>query len=186
MWILDYDDKNKKTADKPYLRVRSLVDIHQPLKKEKVKKSAGDWITCIFQYERLPSFCFICGLIGHINRHCEWFFQTPEEDIIRPWDVSVHAPNKRLSNLGGERWLKDGDDGSPLAVTRVTAAATLLAGKKETQNEKGNRQSLVDSNHFHTLRSNYGASKESINGALNDMQSSPNLEEGLEITEERK
>ncbi|KAI3736027.1 hypothetical protein L6452_15558 [Arctium lappa] len=124
--FLDYDDKNKKTADKPYLRVRSLFDIRQPLKKgKKVKKSTGDWITCIFRYERLPSFCFICGLIGHIDRHCEQFFQTPEEDIVHAWEFSLRAPNKRLANLGGERWIKEEDDGSPMAVTRVTTAATL-------------------------------------------------------------
>ena len=159
--FLSYDEKNKKTADRPYLRVRSMVDIRNPLKKsKKVKKPGSDWITCSFQYEKLSSFCFICGLIGHIDRHCEKFFQTPEEEIVLAWDISLRAPNKRLSNLGGERWLREEDDGGAGVAYRSSTIMGDWEQNKETQCEKDATKSMH--------------------------ASSINVEVGLEISEERK
>lgn len=34
------------------------------------------WVT--FKYERLPCFCFQCGLLGHDKRHCASFPYSPE------------------------------------------------------------------------------------------------------------
>lgn len=66
------------------MRIRTLVDIRQPLKKgKKVNTPGSDWIVYSFKYEKLPSFCFICGLIGHIDRHCDMFFQLPKDEIVR-------------------------------------------------------------------------------------------------------
>lgn len=82
--FLLYDEKNRYLAERPYMRIRVRLDVRQPLKKgKKVKKSGCDWIMCSFRYEKLPSFCFICGLIGHIDRQCELRFQLSEEEIVR-------------------------------------------------------------------------------------------------------
>lgn len=95
------------------------IDVRVTLKKcKKVKKSGSDSITCNFQYEKLPSFCFICGLIGRIDRQCEIRFRVPKNELVRNWDVSLRAQNIWTSNLGDERWLleEDGGDGT----SRVT------------------------------------------------------------------
>ena len=91
--FISYNSKNKKTAEKPYMRLRVLLDVRVPLKKEKkIKKASGDWVVCSFKYEKLTSFCFLCRLLGHIDRHCEQFYMLPEEELVRHWDVSLCAP----------------------------------------------------------------------------------------------
>ena len=92
-----------------------------------MKKPGSDWFTTNFKYERLPSFCFICGLIGHIDKLCEKVFLLLESEIFRNWDASLRAPNYRVYALGGgggggggggvvggcERWLRE-DDGDAI------------------------------------------------------------------------
>ncbi|CAN1810997.1 hypothetical protein LINPERHAP1_LOCUS26106 [Linum perenne] len=88
------------------MKLRARLDIREPLKKEKkVKKPRGDWLLAKFRYERLPNFCFICGRIGHIDRHCEIYFRIPDDKIIRNWDITMRAPPLQYSTLGGEKWL---------------------------------------------------------------------------------
>ncbi|XP_062197318.1 uncharacterized protein LOC133900214 [Phragmites australis] len=55
------------------LRIKVVIDIRKPLMRGimiKVgSKEREKW--CSFAYEFLPDFCYICGCIGHIDKHCE-------------------------------------------------------------------------------------------------------------------
>lgn len=49
-----------------YMRVRVWIDLSKPLKRKMKIRKAGDegfWIN--FKYENVPTFCFICGILGH-------------------------------------------------------------------------------------------------------------------------
>ncbi|XP_074377829.1 uncharacterized protein LOC141719355 [Apium graveolens] len=61
-----------------YFRVRVTIDVTKPLKRRmKIKKSAEDWYWITFKYENAPTFCFICGILGHSEKFCSRLFHTP-------------------------------------------------------------------------------------------------------------
>ncbi|CAN1822995.1 hypothetical protein LINPERHAP1_LOCUS30186 [Linum perenne] len=77
---------------------RVKLDVRRALKREKkIKRPGGNSFTCYFKYEKLPTFCYICGLIDHVERNCEVCFQKEEHEIERLWDERIRAPqlNKR-------------------------------------------------------------------------------------------
>lgn len=70
-------DKNSFDGSwKMFMRIRVLVDVTKPLKRRmKLKKAGGQWFWADFRYERLPNFCFICGILGHTDRFCQKHFE---------------------------------------------------------------------------------------------------------------
>nr|GMD75268.1 uncharacterized protein LOC109167502 [Ipomoea batatas] len=71
----------------------------------RIRRNGGDWSWITFRYERLPNFCFICGLIGHTEKFCiklfEGFYPTSEKKF-GPW---LRAPNSRPSSVTGNKWV---------------------------------------------------------------------------------
>ncbi|CAN1771971.1 hypothetical protein LINPERHAP1_LOCUS12058 [Linum perenne] len=92
------------------MRIRVRMDIREPIKREKrLKRPSGECVLAKFRYEKLPTFCFICGRLGHIDRHCEIYFRLPDEQIVRSWDISLRATPRRMNTLGGDRWLVEAE-----------------------------------------------------------------------------
>lgn len=67
-----------------YFRIKVLIDVSQPLKRGFVAlddQGRKTWYQVT--YERLPMFCFLCGILGHGESHCptryEEDFREPEE-----------------------------------------------------------------------------------------------------------
>ena len=53
------------------MRIRVDLQLDKPFRHGgKIASMEGEkfWVT--FKYERLPTFCFICGKMGHDDRHC--------------------------------------------------------------------------------------------------------------------
>ncbi|CAN1780695.1 hypothetical protein LINPERHAP1_LOCUS15167 [Linum perenne] len=116
--FLEYDVNNIFMGPESYMRVRVRIDVRLPLKREKkVRKAGGETVTCKFQYERLPDFCYICGKMGHTDKYCEVLFRVPEDKIVRMWDKELRAPPRKAKGREGERLLssrdsKDSEGGS--------------------------------------------------------------------------
>lgn len=73
------DPKNFQGIWKNFLRIKVVVNAYKPLKSQMcIKKAWGEWMWIKFKYERLPSFCFYCGIIGHSEKFCESFFDNKE------------------------------------------------------------------------------------------------------------
>lgn len=54
-----------------YLRVRVLISVDKPLKRRmKINRNKEEWFWANFKYERVPTFCSICGIVGHADRFC--------------------------------------------------------------------------------------------------------------------
>ena len=55
----------------PFLRIRVRIDITKPLMRGKmiqIENLDANW--AVFKYERLPIFCYCCGLLGHQDCEC--------------------------------------------------------------------------------------------------------------------
>ncbi|KAF5442303.1 hypothetical protein F2P56_034974 [Juglans regia] len=86
-----------------YVRVRISLDISKPLPRGKrVVVGETDYVWVRFKYEKLPQFCYYCGLLGHGERDClQWInikgdakdSEFPYGSWMRVGSVSVRARN---------------------------------------------------------------------------------------------
>ncbi|KAF4359730.1 hypothetical protein F8388_008292 [Cannabis sativa] len=64
-------DESRPVTWKPWIRVQVDVDVHRPLCSGcffKVANGENKWIQ--LKYEKLGTFCYLCGLLGHQRRDC--------------------------------------------------------------------------------------------------------------------
>ncbi|KAM6592517.1 hypothetical protein CsatA_000220 [Cannabis sativa] len=105
------DAKNFNGIWREYLRVRATVDIDKPLKRRmKLCKDNGDWIWANFKYEHIPTFCFVCGIIGHSERFCPRRFDEDYDPLVKPYGNGMRAQTKKKNYLIGAQWLRTGSE----------------------------------------------------------------------------
>lgn len=108
--FVESDPNNFLGVWRDYLRVRVKLSIEKPLKRRmKLKRSENQWCWANFRYEGVPTFCFICGLIGHNEKYCERLFDTPMEKIEKPYGAWMKAKPRRRNYSEGSRWLRQGN-----------------------------------------------------------------------------
>ena len=104
-----------------FMRIRVAIDVRKPLKKKmRIKKLGGEWAWICFKYEKMPTFCFFCGIIGHNERFCEKLFDCKEKPVEMPYGAWLRAPNRRGVNQVGERWLRQEAPATVEADTSMT------------------------------------------------------------------
>lgn len=87
-----------------------------PLKRRmKLKKNENSWCWVNFKYEGVPTFCFICGFIGHNEMFSEKLFKTPMEQIEKSYGVWMRADPMRKTHTIGSKWLRQ-SSGVPVAM----------------------------------------------------------------------
>ncbi|XP_045821710.1 uncharacterized protein LOC123914553 [Trifolium pratense] len=64
-------DNNEGNRMGKCLRIKTTVDLRKPLKRGTVITYQGKSLRVFFKYERLPTFCYACGKIGHQIKDCE-------------------------------------------------------------------------------------------------------------------
>ncbi|XVF67281.1 hypothetical protein PTKIN_Ptkin10aG0108200 [Pterospermum kingtungense] len=96
-----------------FIRVRIRLDVRLPLKRFKKIKGAEGMARVTFKYDRLPTFCFICGLLGHMDKFCPklFAFHDVKVDIKREWSSKLRVLSKKVVFGGNSRWLRDEADG---------------------------------------------------------------------------
>lgn len=118
--FIESDVKNFDGTSRNYVRIRVFIDIRSKLKQDiRLKKARGEWFTVPFQYERLPTFCFYCGLIGHSELKCEKLFDTFRNRSEFEYGPDLHANFRRTINSDGACYLRQGMPSS----TSTTATA---------------------------------------------------------------
>ncbi|KAL8552031.1 hypothetical protein ACS0TY_000913 [Phlomoides rotata] len=85
------------------VKVKIRVDTGKPLKQEiKLAQKNDTYLWVPIKYERLPSFCFICGMLGHMRRECdladdERDIQSLPDNILPFGDWMRASPYKKTS-----------------------------------------------------------------------------------------
>lgn len=196
--FIEYDANNNSSIWRTYMRLRVNLDVRQPLKRfKKIKKQGGDWAVVSFKYERLSSFCFICGLLGHTDRFCDKLFTIAEEDVKREWGPWLCAPAKKPNMSGGERWLREEGrafDSSSTYTDVMQMSGDVREGENSNAednlgNVTGENSSAVTNfkNKHHDQIPNKLANFQGLPSTNSIHNSSPQSEEMiLEINEERK
>lgn len=58
-----------------------------------------------FKYEKLPNFCFLCGIIGHTERYCHRMFEGATDETERLLGTWLKETGKRSPAGGSNPWL---------------------------------------------------------------------------------
>lgn len=107
--FVEADANNFVGVWRDHFRVRVSIPLDVPLKRRmKLRKSATEWCWVTFKYEAIPTFCFICGLIGHSDKFCSKLFDSQGELIEKPYGSWMRADPKRRSYTMGSKWLRPG------------------------------------------------------------------------------
>jgi hypothetical protein len=78
--FVEYDEENNWVPWRKFMRIKVAIDVNVPLKKDwAIRKDGGDWVKVMFKYERLGTFFFLCGIIGHTYKFCARKF---EDDYV--------------------------------------------------------------------------------------------------------
>lgn len=117
---------------KAYVRIRVTLDIMKPLKRRmKIKREGGTWSWINFKYERLGTFFFVCGVIGHTEMECGIVYENPDKVIERAYGVWLRAQNRNSRNNVGARWLRNVKGGGGWSETgKAGGSQTADRGEK--------------------------------------------------------
>ncbi|XP_060959188.1 uncharacterized protein LOC133030459 [Cannabis sativa] len=128
-----------------YLRVRTTINVEKPLKKKMtLERKNGQTCTVQFKYEDLPTFCFICGVLGHSERFCERLFDTPAELIQKMFDLSLKAAPRRRQHAIGSPWLRSG---ASYRAPVTGGGESSQAGVSKNNNGEESNQGLIVNSH---------------------------------------
>lgn len=78
-----------------FRRIRLMIDVSKPLRRyQRIKDKKGKEVLVEYKYERLPYFCFACGIIGHSEKDC---LKVPEEEKKKTlgWNIFLRASPRK-------------------------------------------------------------------------------------------
>lgn len=82
---------------------------------KRIKKSDGSSFVVNFKYEKLHTFCFICGRLGHTESFCDQLFSKESGEITRDWGVCGWRQQiRRVIQWEGDKWLRAEDGKEPM------------------------------------------------------------------------
>ena len=88
--VLPTPIQEEEAGNGKYMKVRVRVDITKPLcrgRKIGLGNGTEGWVS--FQYERLPNFCYWCGIPTHGDRDCEEWLRTPVHLREKPMEYGI-------------------------------------------------------------------------------------------------
>ena len=69
--FIEVDRRSRKSDQEKFMRIRVELEINKPLRRGAyIASSNGERLWITFKYERPPTIYFICGMLGHDNKHC--------------------------------------------------------------------------------------------------------------------
>ncbi|XP_058776207.1 uncharacterized protein LOC131650519 [Vicia villosa] len=113
-----FEEVDQKDAHRNgrFLRIKVTLDRKLPLKRGTVVRFKEKNSKVFFKYERLPTFCFICGRLGHQLKDCEAVGELSEEGFeeLEEQDLSygVWLRASPLPRIPEEQKKKDSNSSS--------------------------------------------------------------------------
>jgi hypothetical protein len=140
--VVEVDQNDGEVEWGEFLRVRIIIDLTKPLDRgRKINiRNKSTWVK--FKYEKLPNFCYHCGVVRHSRRGCAakslrgegslprdtpfgpWLRVPP---VFRRWKGDSGSGGKGSSNLSSEPKVSSSDDG-------LMAAESSSGGSSDPQN----------------------------------------------------
>ncbi|KAF4388842.1 hypothetical protein F8388_019021 [Cannabis sativa] len=134
----------------------------------KFRKRDGEFFWENFKYEKVPMFCFIYGLMGHSENYYPTIYDTPPENIIKPYVLFMKAPPKRSNFLTASPWLRQAN---PSAHSQSEEHHREYPGINEQHDTRPHSEDInVGENHqgnIHGITTNYGRDGE-LTSVLNE------------------
>ncbi|KAL9416875.1 hypothetical protein AB3S75_039958 [Citrus x aurantiifolia] len=135
----------------PIFRTRISVNVTKPLKKILfLQQEDGAKTPIRIQYERLPDFCFCCGLVGHQYRECLKYKGQPKEKLAYgAWLKALTVAEWSRKNRGKGKWSREHQQGNPgMGNTEDQSQVQIRQTQKNPNSDNGSGQS--DSGQFIT------------------------------------
>ncbi|XP_019149864.1 PREDICTED: uncharacterized protein LOC109146666 [Ipomoea nil] len=104
--FLKADPNNFGGLWRSFFRIRVRLDVSAPLKRRMKmyqKDGSTQWIS--FKYERLGTFCFCCGVLGHFEKFCKKTYEEVLDPATFPYGGWMRAGSRRQARPVGARWL---------------------------------------------------------------------------------
>ncbi|TXG66222.1 hypothetical protein EZV62_007497 [Acer yangbiense] len=120
--VVEVDEGDTGSYTAKFLRVRVILEIDKPLRRCLRIDVMGDGVESVMllKYERLPDFCFRCGLIGHSVKDCPEKAMVAgkgmKEDFIFGSWMRGFPPNRKMGSWG-RKWEPRGGYGSNLIIS---------------------------------------------------------------------
>lgn len=68
------------------------MNVLRPLKRRmKIKREGGSWSWINFKYERLGTFYFVCGILGHAKRDGNVVYENLGKEVERAYGMWLRA-----------------------------------------------------------------------------------------------
>jgi hypothetical protein len=140
--VVEVDQNDGEAKWGEFLRVRIIIDLTKPLDRgRKINiRNKSTWVK--FKYEKLPNFCYHCGVVRHSRRDCAakslkgegslsrdtpfgpWLRVPP---VFRRWKGDSGSGGKESSNLSSKPKVSNSDGG-------LMAAEMSSGGSGDSQN----------------------------------------------------
>jgi hypothetical protein len=135
--------KVKKKLDEPLMR-GTMVEVG--------KEGRNIW--CPMEYEYLPDFCYICGIIGHTDKACSTKLKRGEEAQFGKW-LRWLPPRRNNSYTGQRNWVEGrGRRGFVLGGSGSSRGSDGPSWRKDNQSTQNGAKSAMGEKEVLSLKAN--------------------------------
>ena len=135
--VLKVAKRSLQAEQAKFMQIRVEIPIDKPLRRGgNITNAEGERSSIIFRYECLPTFCYICGILGHDDKHCtlsqmEALKERQYGDLLRAGGVVRSGSEKGKGFEGGSPNCVDGDR------TSFRSRSTVANGSSSSLSKDG-------------------------------------------------